>query len=141
MERLPFTSGQIRLLTANASFHYVSDFRATLAEFERVLCPGGVIAILDSPFYENAADGERGIAARVAEFRSKYRIPEDLARKARYFTFEDFRAAASALKLKVSIQPVWPGWQRKREEVHARIRGRGIARFPVVLLEKQPSNV
>jgi imidazolonepropionase-like amidohydrolase/SAM-dependent methyltransferase len=141
MERLPFTSGQIRLLTAGASFHYVSDFRATLSEFERVLSPGGVIAILDSPFYENGTDGERGIATRVAEFRRKYGIPDELARRARYFTFDDFKGAAQDLKLRIRIQPIWPGWRRKREEIHARIRGREIARFPLVLLEKQASNV
>src|SRR5215831_11187328 len=41
MERLPFPSDRITLVAANASFHYASDFRAALSEFERVLAPGG----------------------------------------------------------------------------------------------------
>jgi SAM-dependent methyltransferase len=137
MQRLPFRSGQITLVAANASFHYARDFRVALSEFERVLAPGGLIAIIDSPIYENVADGERTVAERVAEFRRKYGIAEDLAARARYFAFRDIEAAANSLKLRVCMHSVWPGWRRRAEEIRARIRGRQIARFPLVLLEKQ----
>ena len=139
MERLPFRSGQIRLLAANASFHYARDFRRALSEFERVLTPGGLIAIIDSPFYEDEADGERMIAERVAQFGRKYGIAADFAGRARYFAFEDIEAAASSLKLRLSMHSVWSGWRRRAEEIRARIVGRRIARFPLVLLEKQMS--
>jgi ubiquinone/menaquinone biosynthesis C-methylase UbiE len=39
MERLPFPTGRIRLIAANASLHYTSDITATLSEFLRVLMP------------------------------------------------------------------------------------------------------
>jgi ubiquinone/menaquinone biosynthesis C-methylase UbiE len=67
MERLPFGSRRIRLLATNASFHYACDFRAALSEFERVLAPGGMIAIIDTPLYENSAGGERMMAERVVK--------------------------------------------------------------------------
>src|SRR5262249_9740567 len=84
MERLPIVSGRIRLLAANASFHYARDFRAALSEFARVLAPGGLIAIIDSPFYDDPVDGDRMIDERVTAFRSTYGIADALARRARY---------------------------------------------------------
>src|SRR5437867_8899652 len=91
MERLPFVSRRFRLVATNAAFHYASDFRGVLLEFRTVLTPGGVIAIVDTPFYENAADGERMVSERVAEFARKYVMTEALARQARYLTIDDFR--------------------------------------------------
>jgi ubiquinone/menaquinone biosynthesis C-methylase UbiE len=136
MERLPFASGRIRLLASNASFHYARDFRAALLEFERVLTPGGMIAIIDTPFYENAADGERMMAERVAEFRQKYRMEEAQARKSRYMTFRQLEELAGSLNLRRHVYPVWPGLRRRYEEIRAIFLRRQIARFPVVVLEK-----
>src|SRR6185295_15090894 len=129
MQRLPFASGRIRLLATNASFHYAGDYRAALSEFERVLTPGGMIAIIDTPFYEYAADGERMMAERVVEFRQKYEIPEELARRSSYLTFKSLEIMAASLKLKCQVHTVWPGWRRKVEEIRSRRAGRRIATF------------
>jgi len=136
MERLPFASGRFRLIATNASFHYVSDFRSALSEFERVLTPGGKIAIVDTPFYERADDGERMMAERVRNFALKYGIEEALSRRARYLTFKGLQALADSLKLRWRFYPVWPGLPRKFEELRALCRGQRIAQFPVVMLEK-----
>jgi ubiquinone/menaquinone biosynthesis C-methylase UbiE len=136
MERLPFASGHIRLLATNASFHYAGDFRAALSEFERVLTPGGMIAIMDTPFYEDPADGERMMAQRVVEFRRKYGMPEWLARQSRFMTYGMLWELAASAGLRVRIQRVWPGAARKYEEIRARLAGRRIAEFPLVVLEK-----
>jgi SAM-dependent methyltransferase len=136
MERLPFISGRIRLLATNAAFHYARDFRVALAEFERVLAPGGVIAIIDTPFYENAADGERMMAQRVAEFRRKYGMEETLARRSRYLTYKQLDDLAASLSLRRRTRPVWPGLRRKYEEIRGRLLRLPIAQFPVVILEK-----
>jgi SAM-dependent methyltransferase len=137
IERLPFASGRITLIAANASFHYACDFRAALSEFERVLTPGGIIAIIDTPFYENTPDGERMVAGRVAEFRQKYGMTEMLARRSSYLTFEALEKLAAEKQLKLSVYPVWPGWRRKAEEIRGKLLGRRIAQFPVVVLGKQ----
>jgi len=137
MERLPFASERIRLLAANASFHYAKDFRAALSEFERVLTPGGMIAIVDSPFYETAADGERMVAERVVEFRRKYGMPEAFARRSRYLTFEGLDEMLRSLKLLSRVYPVWPGMRRSFEQIRSRLAGRRIAQFPVVVIEKR----
>jgi SAM-dependent methyltransferase len=134
-ERLPFASGRITLLATNASFHY-GDFRATLAEFERVLIPGGMIAIIDTPFYEDPADGERMLSERVAEFQQKYGIPQNLARKSSYMTYTKINELARDFGLTVRIQNVWPGFARRYQQVYGRLSGRRIAEFPLVLLKK-----
>lgn len=137
MERLPFRSGSITLIATNAAFHYASDFRAALSEFERVLTPAGMIVILDSPFYENAADGERMIAERVVDFGRKYGISEALASRSRYLTFKDFDGTMRSLNLKWRLHPVWPGLRRKYEEIRGAFARRRVAQFPVVVGEKR----
>jgi SAM-dependent methyltransferase len=137
MERLPFVSNRIRLLATNASFHYASDFRAALAEFKRVLTPGGIIAIIDTPFYENSDDGERMMAERVVEFGTKYRIPEFVARQATFVTYTQMEELARWVGLSLRISNVGLGLARKIEQVRGRISGRRIAGFPLVVLEKK----
>jgi ubiquinone/menaquinone biosynthesis C-methylase UbiE len=137
MERLPFASGRIRLLTTNASFHYAADFRAALSEFERVLTPDGIIAIVDTPFYVDAADGERMLAQRVEEFRKKYGMPESMARQSRYMTYNELEELAASLALDVHIRRVWPGLARKYKELRGKLARHRIAEFPLVLLEKK----
>lgn len=137
MERLPFLSDRITLVAANASFHYASDFRAALSEFERVLAPGGMIVIIDTPFYERSADGERMIAERVVHFRDKYGVDETLGSRARYLTFEGFEQLLRSMNLKWRIVSVWPGLARKYEEVRGQLAGYRVARFPVVVIEKR----
>ena len=136
MDRLPIASGRIRLLATNASFHYAGDFRAALSEFERVLTPGGIIAIVDTPFYDNAVDGDRMMAERVVEFRQKYGMPESLARRSRYLTFKQLDELARSVNLRYRMHTVWPGWRRKAVEFRGRLAGRRIARFPLVVFEK-----
>ena len=123
MERLPFLSDLITLVAANASFHYASDFRAALSEFERLLTPGGMIVIIDTPFYNDAADGERMIAERVIHFREKYGIAATLASRARYLTFKGFEETARSMKLTWRVYRVWPGFARKYEEIAATSHG------------------
>lgn len=135
MDQLPFARARIRLLAVNAAFHYAPDFRATLSEFKRVVSPGGRIVIMDTPVYENPADGERMIAERVTAFQKKYGIPEVLSRQSRYLTFSLISELAAEQNLKVYIERVWPGWRRQYQEIHGRLTGRRIAQFPLIVFE------
>jgi SAM-dependent methyltransferase len=65
-ETLPFPPSKFDLAVFNASIHYATDLVATLTEAVRVLVRTGGVAILDSPFYRSALDGD----AMVAEKRS-----------------------------------------------------------------------
>ena len=57
-EAIPAPDGAYDLVVFNAALHYAIDLGKALAEARRVIRPGGRIAILDSPFYRRAADGE-----------------------------------------------------------------------------------
>jgi SAM-dependent methyltransferase len=47
--RLPFRTGSVRALVLAHVFHHIPDVEAFLAEANRVLMPGGVIAVIDVP--------------------------------------------------------------------------------------------
>ena len=66
-EDLPFAPESFDVTLFNASLHYAQDLARTLAEASRVTRHGGILAILDSPFYRRAADGE----AMVADKKSR----------------------------------------------------------------------
>lgn len=57
-EALPLPDASADLAVFNASLHYAADLATALGEAARCLRPGGTIAIVDSPFYRRAADGE-----------------------------------------------------------------------------------
>ena len=137
MESLPIVSSRTTLLVTSAAFHYATDFRGTLSEFDRVLAPGGTIVIMDTPVYENDADGKHMIATREEEFRRKYGIPGPFARRARYLVRRDFESTVDSLHLRLSAHPVWPGLRRTYESFRARLRGQRIAEFPVLVIEKR----
>lgn len=137
MERLPFVSERITLIAANGSFHYANDFRAALLEFQRVLTPGGMIVIADTPFYRNGVDGERTVAERVVSFRRKYGIPEMLSSRARYLTFVGFEEIARTTEMGWRLYPVWPGLERRYREFLGLLTQRRLAQFPVVVMVKR----
>jgi SAM-dependent methyltransferase len=63
---IPYTTGRFDMTVFNASLHYAKDLRHVLAEAARVTRSGGLLAVLDSPFYHRAADGEAMIAEKYA---------------------------------------------------------------------------
>jgi SAM-dependent methyltransferase len=66
-ENIPRPDASFDIAVFNASLHYARDLAQVLGEARRVVRPGGVLAIMDSPFYARDADG----AAMVAEKRAR----------------------------------------------------------------------
>jgi SAM-dependent methyltransferase len=66
-ESIPLPDASFDIAVFNASLHYACDLQHVLAEAQRVVRPGGMLAIMDSPFYAHDADG----AAMVAEKRAQ----------------------------------------------------------------------
>jgi SAM-dependent methyltransferase len=62
-DAVPMAAAAADIAVFNASLHYALDLEAALAEAARLTRSGGVVAILDSPFYRREADG----AAMVTE--------------------------------------------------------------------------
>jgi SAM-dependent methyltransferase len=55
LEALPLRAHSFDAVVAAASLHYAFDVGAVLAEAARVLRPGGVLIVADSPVYDDAA--------------------------------------------------------------------------------------
>lgn len=66
-DAVPLDTATADVTVFNAALHYSTDLPATIAEAARLTQPGGLIAILDSPFYRRPRDGE----AMVAEKRRR----------------------------------------------------------------------
>lgn len=63
-EALPIAPASFDVAVFNAALHYALDLPSVLGEARRVVRAGGRVVILDSPFYDHAADGEAMIAEK-----------------------------------------------------------------------------
>lgn len=118
-DALPVGDGGFDIAVFNAALHYAIDLRTVLGEAQRVVRRGGRIVILDSPFYQSAADGEQ----MVAEKRTSGVYGDELLSPAfvEYLTTDRLRAASP---LEWRRHRVWyPIWYEMRPLV-ARIRRR-----------------
>jgi len=65
-EDIPLPNARFDIAVFNASIHYARDLPQVLAEAQRVVRVGGVLAIMDSPFYGCDADGDGMLAEKRA---------------------------------------------------------------------------
>ena len=107
-EALPLASAVADVAVFNASLHYALDLRRALEEAARVLRSGGRIAILDSPFYRRAEDGE----AMVAEKRA--RAPEIFGERAEVLAAPRFIEYLTAERLEEASRGLGLRWRHHR---------------------------
>lgn len=122
-DRAPFARGVFDLAVFNASFHYSTDYDATLAEALRVLTPPGGLVILDTPVYHDAASGVKMVEERRAQFRLAYGYPSDALPSEEFLTHARLEelGAAHGLRWRL-IRPFFGvGWAAR--PVAARLRG------------------
>lgn len=132
-ESLPLAADAFDIAVFNAALHCTYDLQATLAEAARVVAPGGRIAILDSPFYASAEDGD----AMVAENRSRaVEMPCGRADHrtepppVEYLTAERLERASAGLDLRWRRFRVWyPLWYETRRLMARLRRERAPSRF------------
>lgn len=65
-EELPFAAKSFDVTVFNASLHYARDLSKVLQEAMRVTRSGGLIVVMDSPFYRHQDDGEAMIREKRA---------------------------------------------------------------------------
>lgn len=139
MQSLPFASGTLDLAIFNASLHYAEQTSVALDEARRVVKPGGLIAVLDSPVFTDPAAGSKSVAEFAEFVRSSHRLePADHAGNG-FITQAELSDYEHATGLR---------WQRprtqskSREAFHkwrgARRAGREIAARPLLLLPIAP---
>lgn len=131
-DALPFVEGQFDVVVLNGSLHYSPNPSATLREAKRMLAPGGTMAVMDSPMFWRARDGESMVEAQLRAFGSTYGVADVVRAGVGFLTFETLATAASALGLRGRFVPSRGpmGWRIRRQMARYRM-GRAPAAFGV----------
>jgi SAM-dependent methyltransferase len=131
-DALPFEPQQFDLVIFNGSLHYSSNAAATLLEAKRMLTGGGVIAVMDSPMFGRAADGEAMLLDQQERIRRDHGVETPLRAGVGYLTFAGLDAAARSLGLRGRFFPSRGplAWRARRALSGWRL-GRAAAAFGV----------
>jgi SAM-dependent methyltransferase len=126
IEALPVRDGSFDAVVAAAALHYAVDLQGALRELARVLRRGGVLILVDSPFYADAATRERAHQRTLAYYDAAGAA--HLAERYRGLTRAELEGARA-----FRFVTLTPGVGRLRDAV-ARWRGREAGpRMPVLL--------
>jgi SAM-dependent methyltransferase len=133
-DHLPLAIQDVDLAIFNASFHYSTDYAATLRETLRLLRSGGTLVILDSPMYSDPTSGVRMVQEREARFRRTYGFSSSAIHSEHYLTPARLEALSSELGITWQLQmprlDVRTNVTRRLNGLRAR---REPARFPVIV--------
>lgn len=111
-EALPFGRGRFDITVFNAALHYACDLAEVLGEAIRVTRRGGVLAVMDSPFYRRRSDGEAMIAEKRIRGRTHFGDAADVLLAPtfiEYLTRQSLVAAVPGLfwKRHRVLYPLW----------------------------------
>lgn len=98
-DRLPFVSGQFDLIVFNGSLHYSTDCLVTLGEALRASRPDGILAILDTPVYQNPASGKAMVQEREEAFTRQYGFASNAIPSENFLTYRRLEDLAALLGL------------------------------------------
>ena len=133
-DRLPFPDGTTDLLIFNASLHYSVNIHDTLKEALRVLAPAGLIVILDSPVYKNAASGAQMVREREALFLKQFGFRSDALPSENYLTYKYLDELGSTLNMRWQIITPYYGLRWALRPLKAKLLGRREpAKFHVIV--------
>jgi SAM-dependent methyltransferase len=122
LEALPLAAESYDVVIVAAALHYAGDLLGALREIARVLRPGGVLILADSPIYADAVERHRA-AERTRRYYAEAGTP-GLA--ARYRAIVRTELDGCDLFRFVTISPGFSSWR-------ALLRRQGGARLPVLL--------
>jgi SAM-dependent methyltransferase len=133
-DRLPFADEQVDVAVFNGSLHYTPDYEGSLREVVRVLRPSGKVAIVDTPMYTSAHQGQRMIDERYARFRATYGFSSDALGAEQFMTRERLRDLGRAVGLRWELIAPFHGVLWTLRPWLARLRGhREPAQFPLMI--------
>jgi SAM-dependent methyltransferase len=121
---LPFPPGSLDLAVYNASIHYSTDYRRTLAEVRRVLSSTGSFLIIDSPVYQRREHGEMMVRERHRQFEKTYGFASDALPSIEYFDRRMLSELARDLSIAWTVYRPWYGWQWAMRPWKARWHGK-----------------
>jgi SAM-dependent methyltransferase len=108
---LPLSTASLDLVVYNASIHYSTDYRRTLAEARRCLRPEGTFLIVDSPIYRRREHGEMMVRERHRRFQSTYGFASDALPSIEFFDLRMLVELSRSLGITWQIYRPWYGWQ------------------------------
>ena len=139
-DHLPLAGQQADLVIFNASFHYSTNYVATLREALRVLRLDGATVIMDSPLYHDASSGARMVQEREARFQELYGFAGNALPGENYLTYGRLDELATALGLRWRKTTPFYGWRWALRPWKARLLGaREPARFHLLIGERCPT--
>jgi SAM-dependent methyltransferase len=137
-DRLPLGDGSVDLVVYNASLHYSTDCRTTLAEALRVLRPGGHVMVLETPIYHHERSGQAMVAERHRQFAERYGTRSESIPSIEYLTDGALEGLGRDLGLRWQRTTPWYGWAWWWRPYRARFkRKREPSRFQVLVAQKQ----
>ncbi len=132
IDRLPFLSGSIDAVICNASLHYATQVQEVVSEAARVLRPGGVFVVMNSPVYldeESAKRAERDFRDHLGRLGANV----DVVSSYNHFTRQQLETALSNSFGRVLEAPFDPGkmfrWTRRVKGI---VLGMELASFPIL---------
>ncbi|HEU0108666.1 MAG TPA: class I SAM-dependent methyltransferase [Vicinamibacteria bacterium] len=133
MEALPLEPASMDFVLAAGVLHHAARPARTLVEIRRVTRRGGLVAVLDSPVYRRAVDGETMVAERAEEHARRYGFaPVPFGQG--YLRWSELPALFEGAGWRLEVH-AWPGRAREvtRDLVEIARWGRRTARFPILI--------
>lgn len=128
MQAMPFPSNSIDLAVFNASLHYASKVTSALHEAARIVRPGGIIAVLDSPVFAAAEAGRQMVSEFEQQAASSLGTPAARLEGPGFVTEDDVAEFDFTwVDSSNSLRQRWHQWRG------ARRAGRETARRPLLL--------
>ena len=129
-DRLPFADEQFDLAIFNSSFHYATDYGATLQEARRCLRWGGQVVIMDTPVYRRYDDGEQMREERHQQFEEQHGFRSDSVPSMEYIDEAMLKRLTKELNVHWKIHRPWYGlpWHTRPLKAWWR-RNRAPSRF------------
>lgn len=141
-DRLPLPDNHANMLIFNASLHYSTAFPETLKEACRVLQPGGLIIILDSPIYSDPASGRQMLDEQREDFQQRFGDSSDALPHEGYLTWQLLDELGAMIGVEWAVVRPWYGVKWTMRPLLARIRGgREPATFAILCGETRQFGV
>lgn len=137
LRRLPFQDEQFDVAVFNASFHYSEDYEGSMREALRCVTKGGLVIVVDTPWYSSEQAGRAMLAERRAAFLRRYGTASDSISSLEYLTDDRLRTLEKQLSIRWSIHSPWYGFRWALRPLLARLSNRREpSRFRIYTVRK-----
>ena len=134
---LPFQNEQFDTVIFNASFHYSEDYTVTLREAFRCVRSGGMVIIIDTPWYSCEESGSQMVSERRAIFSQRYGTTSNAINSLEYLTNERLHILEEQLSIQWDIHSPQYGFKWAMRPLMAKLRRkREPSRFRIYLARK-----